>query len=40
VFEALHVGVYSDGPFAVGTQRQAPEAPPVDPVFPDDVVPA
>jgi hypothetical protein len=39
-FEALHVGVYSDGPFAVGTQRQAPEAPPVDPVFPDDVVPA
>jgi hypothetical protein len=40
-FESLHVGIYSDGPFAVGTQRQAqPEPEPVDPIFPPGVVPA
>jgi hypothetical protein len=40
-FESLHVGIYSDGPFAVGTQRQAqPEPEPVDPIFAPGVVPA
>jgi hypothetical protein len=39
-YESLAVGVYSDSPFAVSTQRRAEEQPLVDPVFPPGVVPA
>ena len=40
-FESLAVGIYSDGPFAVSSQRAAEaEQPLVDPVFPPGVVPA
>ena len=40
-YESLAVAVYSDGPFAVSSQRTATEQPlPVDPVFPPGVTPA
>jgi len=40
-YETLAVGVYSDAPFAVSSQRAAGDEPPlVDPVFPPGVVPA
>jgi hypothetical protein len=40
-YESLAVGVYSDEPFAVSSQRSAAEQPPpVDPVFPPGIVPA